>query len=477
MNNNIGKAFWLTSIIIITLIAMYWLPEISVNGTLLRRINILADVEKEKYGNDLTTESEDTLSDLTTIMADTTISTPTSPTANKSRVIPQKPDEIVDPYDSITGRHEMDHFYEALSYSMERNVRIGYFGDSFIEGDILTQDLRDMLQERFGGNGVGFVDIASNIAGFRRSVQLYSKGWNDFNANDAKSKNFISRLQGINGRYFIPEETAYVDLRGQKRIYAERLDTMDVATMFYTPGDSLKMSIGINGSTPMLYNNIAVRGDDYIDTVKITGEIGRIRVNINKGEYSRFYGIALDGKNGISLDNFNMRGSTGTLIGNIPERCFRQFAKLRPYDLIILHFGLNVASEKVKNYSYYTDHFIQTIRYIQSIYPETSILVIGVGDRASKDANGNLHTMKGVKELLGYQKKMAEEAGVGFWNMYEALGGEGCIERMLEKELVNLDYTHANYQGGRYIAEFIFNALIKGKERYDGMTENASIGN
>jgi hypothetical protein len=48
---------------------------------------------------------------------------------------------------------------------------------------------------------------------------------------------------------------------------------------------------------------------------------------------------------------------------------------------------------------------------------------------------------------------------------------------MLEKELVNLDYTHANYQGGRYIAEFIFNALIKGKERYDGMTENASIGN
>ncbi len=34
---------------------------------------------------------------------------------------------------------------------MKRPVRIAYFGDSFIEADIFTADLREMLQQEFGG--------------------------------------------------------------------------------------------------------------------------------------------------------------------------------------------------------------------------------------------------------------------------------------------------------------------------------------
>ena len=57
----------------------------------------------------------------------------------------------------------MQPFYQALSRraKLERPVRIAYFGDSYIEGDILTADLRAYLQQHFGGCGVGFVDIAS----------------------------------------------------------------------------------------------------------------------------------------------------------------------------------------------------------------------------------------------------------------------------------------------------------------------------
>lgn len=56
----------------------------------------------------------------------------------------------------------MKFFYEALDEVKERPVHIAYFGDSFIEADILTGDLRDMLQERYGGCGVGFVDATSD---------------------------------------------------------------------------------------------------------------------------------------------------------------------------------------------------------------------------------------------------------------------------------------------------------------------------
>lgn len=49
----------------------------------------------------------------------------------------------------------MTPFYRALDElaAKPRPVRIAYFGDSFIEADILTADLRAMLQERYGGCG------------------------------------------------------------------------------------------------------------------------------------------------------------------------------------------------------------------------------------------------------------------------------------------------------------------------------------
>ena len=52
----------------------------------------------------------------------------------------------------------MTRFYQALDELAKapRPVRIAYFGDSFIEADILTADLREMLQQKYGGCGVGF---------------------------------------------------------------------------------------------------------------------------------------------------------------------------------------------------------------------------------------------------------------------------------------------------------------------------------
>ena len=48
----------------------------------------------------------------------------------------------------------------------QKKTRIGYFGDSMIEGDLITQDFRSTLQDTFGGIGVGFMPVTSIVAGF-----------------------------------------------------------------------------------------------------------------------------------------------------------------------------------------------------------------------------------------------------------------------------------------------------------------------
>ena len=76
----------------------------------------------------------------------------------------------------------------------KEKIRIGYFGDSFIEGDLITKDLRQMLQDNFGGNGVGFMPVTSISAGFRTSIiHSFSKDWEDINfkSDDKASENLF----------------------------------------------------------------------------------------------------------------------------------------------------------------------------------------------------------------------------------------------------------------------------------------------
>ena len=38
---------------------------------------------------------------------------------------------------------------------------------------------------------------------------------------------------------------------------------------------------------------------------------------------------------------------------------------------------------------------------------------------------------------------------------------------MTEKKQANLDYTHINFAGGRYLAGLLFDVLMNGRENYE----------
>ena len=81
-------------------------------------------------------------------------------------------------------------------------IRIAWFGDSLIEGDILVQHVRDLLQQKFGGNGIGFIGITTNVPGFRKDIQhTFSSDW--------KTRTQVDSVKakvpyGISGEVFIP---------------------------------------------------------------------------------------------------------------------------------------------------------------------------------------------------------------------------------------------------------------------------------
>ena len=175
----------------------------------------------------------------------------------------------------------------------------------------------------------------------------------------------------------------------------------------------------------------------------------------------------MDGRQGISLDNFSVRGSSGLHLRSIPLHTLRDFQRLRPYDLIMVQYGLNVATERGVKYDGYKKGMLSVIEHLKTAFPETSILLVSVGDREYKNENGDLRTMPGVKNLIRYQQSIAADSHIAFWNMYEAMGGQGSIVDMIGQKMANLDYTHINFKGGRHLAGILFETLMYGKEQYE----------
>ncbi|MDP1746487.1 MAG: hypothetical protein Q8L90_12975, partial [Bacteroidota bacterium] len=97
----------------------------------------------------------------------------------------------------------LSYFFQSLNATKKQKTktRIAYFGDSMIEGDLITQDLRSAMQDDFGGYGVGFVPITSIVAGFRSSVIHSFNGWTTYNLIENPP---VDHVLGISGYGFVP---------------------------------------------------------------------------------------------------------------------------------------------------------------------------------------------------------------------------------------------------------------------------------
>ena len=183
----------------------------------------------------------------------------------------------------------------------------------------------------------------------------------------------------------------------------------------------------INGSRT---EHFALPGKEGLQAVSVNGRIGNVKWTVDDTDsLAVFYAATMDPQEGVVVDNFSTRGSSGQQLRNIPYSILADYNRLRTYDLIVLQYGLNVASEKGVNYSYYKDAMIKVVAHLKAAFPQAGILIVGVGDRENKNENGDLRTMPGVKNLIRYQQALAAErrwhSGIFLkpWVAMEALSG------------------------------------------------------
>ena len=200
----------------------------------------------------------------------------------------------------------------------------------------------------------------------------------------------------------------------------------------------------------------------------VEGNIGSVRWTVESADSTLFYGLAMDGTSGIVLDNFSLRGSSGLSLRSVPVWMMREFNEQRPYDLIILQYGLNVATERGRNYDKYIAGMQTTVQHLKEAFPQAAILIVSVGDRDYKTEEGELRTMPGIKNLVRYQQNLAADEAVAFGTCSRPwVGRQYGRHGACQASLANYDYTHINFRGGKHLAGLLYESLIYGKEQYD----------
>jgi len=365
----------------------------------------------------------------------------------------------------------LDSFLAALRQTKAdgSKTRIAYFGDSMIEGDLITGDLRNSLQTEFGGTGVGYVPINSVTAEFRATIrQTYSPDWREYNLVSPQLP--AEFPLGLSGHVFVPRVVAthdssgsasgesWVEFAGTRRFAP--LQRFAEARLFYGPGASHdQVLVTTNGHAVPHELDGSQAVNDLV--LKPTTPARQMRLAFATQGPRPVYGVSFESETGITLDNFSFRGNSGMSLTRIPARQLIAFGQKQDYHLIILHYGVNVANSQVKSYGFYERTMTRVIDRMQRAFPKASILLIGMSDKSSR-IDGEFVTDPSVPLLLAAQQRLARRNHAAFWNLFEAMGGENSMTSWVDGSppLANKDYTHVNFRGAHRIADLLFTYLM-----------------
>lgn len=356
----------------------------------------------------------------------------------------------------------MEAFFNSLlqTKTKKKKTRIAYFGDSMIEGDLITQDFRTTLQDTFGGVGVGYVPITSIVAGFRQTIFHTFSGFTTHTLLDAVSTNHPLSISG----YSYSPTAVNVDSLGTvinqgivKYVAPNRshINTFPIVKLFY--GNSTEGNYVAVGDRKIPLSGTNIVNQAIINNYPVSSVTAKFQCN-NK---ITLYGFSMESDSGVYVDNYSFRGNSGLPLTKIPSNVLTQMNSYLNYDLIILHYGVNVVNAKVTDYSWYERGMLDVVNHFKKAMPNTSILLVSTGDKSIRK-NGKYETDPSIPLVIETQKRVAQKTGVAFWNLYEAMGGYNSMVKWVQGDtvLANRDYTHPNFRGAKKVADLLYKHLM-----------------
>lgn len=349
----------------------------------------------------------------------------------------------------------LESFYIKLlnAKSSTRPVRVAILGDSFIEGDIFVQDFRELMQDYFSGNGVGFLPITSTVSRFRQSVEHDFSGWNTNSMVNKES----------DGNYTISSFT-YTPTRGERSSvsyktnkYRRHLNHVQRARLFFISKGEHTITATINGTQTQTLNP---EPSDVLTEFSILDDsIHSVSFSVDGSGVFTAYGASLEGECGVNVDNYSVRGNSGIALSSINLTISEQFNNIMPVDMIIFEYGLNTVQSETKNYTAYAKQMQRAVERVRECFPQAAILIMGVSDRTHRQGDTWV-TIPGVQAMANTQRQLARTLGVAYWSTMDAMRKRGGMNKFVDRGWAAKDFTHLSTRGGKELGTALFDAMM-----------------
>jgi len=364
----------------------------------------------------------------------------------------------------------IDAFFEKLMNlsNTRQKIHMLHFGDSQIEGDRMTGFIRQRMQEQFGGYGPGLIP-AVNVYPTLAFQQSYSPNFARYTCFGGPK--LSNRKYGVfnSAARFTPEVLdstmttqveGWIEIRPGSGAY-NRAKTYNNVKMFYNScSEPCQVTVYQAGSL-IHKEDLIADGAARTLTMKFNATPNSLRYVFTSKLSPNINGFSLEGDYGLQVDNIGMRGSSGTFFGAINQSSFVNMMSELNVEMVIMQFGGNSIpamkdSAAVRNYARYFQGQLRTLRKLK---PNLAIMVIGPSDM-SKLTNGIYETYSLLPYCVKQMKKASLEMNVGFWDLFDAMGGKNSMPAWVEKKLAGSDYIHFSIKGASIASQLFYDALM-----------------
>lgn len=369
-------------------------------------------------------------------------------------------------------------FYAALRHANTQPVRVVHFGDSQIEEDRISMQLRHRLQEHFGGGGIGLIPMVQTIPAYtvkqgieqegRALPYTYVKRYLAYGPSAMRLKN--SNCYGPMAQVAVVNEPIEVHVE----LLRDRVPTRDFNRVRVLCSENVEVSLlpdtlaytthVLPSMTDTSEQSCTMRQAIFmLDTMRRTATI---RLS---GE-GQVYGLSLETDRGVQVDNIPMRGAAGTNFTSLSQQQLADYFSGTNTALVIMQFGGNAMPSISSRGAVerYVAAMKQQIQFVMAAAPNASLLFIGPSDMITS-IEGEQQSYPMLTNLDRSLATMVEEQGGAYYSLFRLMGGAGSMFRWREKGLAGDDMIHFTRAGARKVGEMLAKQLL---EDYTSIVES-----
>lgn len=339
----------------------------------------------------------------------------------------------------------------------QNNVyRIIHFGDSHIQADKLTSEIRKQFQKEGRNGGSGIIFPYSLCGSFGPSgVQSKIQGKYSYVTQLKNPANLPIGLMGYS--ISLPKESKII-MQFDDKFEGKTSNSITIWVQSLT--DSTHILLDANWELTSRKNL-----GHGIYTYSYKSNYIQNQISIQSIFNSAFWGLEFNLESGISYQQNGLVGAQFTHLIKYDEEVIEQLIEIKP-DLLVFSYGTNEAYDIIDS-KYYFEKVSQFLNLLKRKLPKTSILITNAPDTRSGGKTPVSQII--INETL---KKVSEQCQTAYFDLNKAMGGWGSLYNWQKKGFVLKDQLHFNKEGAKVLGQLITYAIFSSAGIGNDSTQN-----